>query len=72
VITGDLMHHPIQLAVPATHGNFDMDKEQGARTRCEFIDRFANRPTLIIGSHFAGPTSGRIVSDGDAWKLVTE
>lgn len=72
VITGDMMHHPIQLAVPATLANFDMDKEQGARTRREFIERFANQPTLVIGSHFAGPTSGWIVSDGDAWKLRVE
>jgi glyoxylase-like metal-dependent hydrolase (beta-lactamase superfamily II) len=72
VITGDMMHHPIQLAAPATFGNFDMDKEQGARTRLEFARRFADKPTLVIGSHFAGPTAGRIVSDGDAWKLVVE
>jgi len=72
VITGDLMHHPIQFALPATPGNFDMDKEQGARTRVEFIGRFADRPALVIGSHFPDPTAGRIVSDGQAWKLVTE
>lgn len=72
VITGDLMHHPIQLAVPATHGNFDMDKAQGARSRVEFVDRFANRPALIIGSHFSDPSAGHIVSDGKGWKLVTE
>ena len=72
VITGDLMHHPIQLAVPATHGNFDMDKEQGARTRVEFVARFANRPALVIGSHFPDPTAGHIVSDGQGWKLTTE
>lgn len=72
VITGDLMHHPIQLAVPATPGNFDMDKAQGARTRVEFVERFANQPALIIGSHFSDPTAGHIVSDGKGWKLVTE
>jgi glyoxylase-like metal-dependent hydrolase (beta-lactamase superfamily II) len=72
VITGDLMHHPIQLALPTTPGNFDMDKEQGARTRLEFVQRFADRPALVIGSHFSDPTSGHIVSDGDAWKLKTE
>jgi glyoxylase-like metal-dependent hydrolase (beta-lactamase superfamily II) len=72
VITGDLMHHPIQLAVPATHGNFDMDKEQGARTRVEFIERFADQPTLIIGSHFSDPTAGHVISDGKSWKLKTE
>jgi hypothetical protein len=63
------MHNPIQIAVPATEARFDMDKAQGARTRCEFVQRFGNTGTLVIGSHFAEPTAGRIVSDGQAWKL---
>lgn len=69
VITGDLMHHPIQLAVPDLHGNFDMDKAQGARTRRAFVERYQDRKALIIGSHFCGPTSGWIVRDGAGWKL---
>jgi len=72
VITGDMMHHPIQLAVPATHGRFDMDAAAGAQTRVDFIDRFANTPTLVIGSHFSDPSAGHIVSDGTSWKLQTE
>ena len=72
IITGDMMHHPIQLALPAVHGNFDMDKELGAKTRLEFLARFADRNVLIIGSHFCDPTSGHIVRDGAAWKLVTD
>jgi glyoxylase-like metal-dependent hydrolase (beta-lactamase superfamily II) len=72
VITGDLMHHPIQLAVPATHGRFDMDAARGAQTRLDFIARFADRPALVIGSHFSDPTAGHIVRNGDAWKLKTE
>ena len=43
VITGDMMHHPIQLAAPEMHGNFDMDKEQGAKTRRAFVERYADR-----------------------------
>jgi glyoxylase-like metal-dependent hydrolase (beta-lactamase superfamily II) len=69
VITGDMMHHPIQLAVPRTEARFDMDKARGAQTRAEFIHRFADRKTLVIGSHFAEPTAGHIVTDGAAWKL---
>lgn len=72
VITGDMMHHPIQLAVPAIPANFDMDKPIGIRTREEFIGRFANTPTLVIGSHFAEPTAGHIVTDGAGWRLKTE
>ena len=72
VITGDMLHHPIQFIDPERPGNFDMDKEQGGRTRQAFVDRFSDQNTLIIGSHFSDPTSGRIVRDGKAWKLKTE
>ena len=72
VITGDMMHHPIQLAVPDLLGNFDMDKEQGARTRRAFIERYQDRKALVIGSHFCDPTAGWIVRDGAAWKLALE
>jgi glyoxylase-like metal-dependent hydrolase (beta-lactamase superfamily II) len=69
VITGDLMHHPIQLAMPAHAATFDMDKKTGAQTRVEFVSRFQERPVLVIGSHFADPGAGYIVRHGDAWKL---
>jgi glyoxylase-like metal-dependent hydrolase (beta-lactamase superfamily II) len=69
VITGDMMHNPIQIAVPETEARFDMDKLAGARTRRAFVDRFKNTDTLIIGSHFAEPSAGRIVPDGHSCKL---
>ncbi|MFM1886703.1 MAG: hypothetical protein RL026_1860 [Pseudomonadota bacterium] len=72
VITGDMMHHPIQLAVPAQEGRFDMDKPVAARTRVDFVQRFSDTPTLVIGSHFSDPSAGHIVRDGAAWKLRTE
>ena len=33
-------------------------------------DRYADTPTLIIGTHFAGPTAGHLVRDGDAYRLM--
>jgi len=69
VITGDLMHSPVQIAIPATEARFDMDKPQAARTRRDFVQRFSDTGTLIIGSHFPEPTAGLIVADGTAWKL---
>ncbi len=72
VITGDLMHHPIQLVEPLRPGNFDMDKPQGGLTRKAFVERFGDSQTLIIGSHFCDPTAGWIVRDGQGWKLRTE
>jgi glyoxylase-like metal-dependent hydrolase (beta-lactamase superfamily II) len=71
VITGDIMHHPIQLSYPLRHGNFDMDKSQGALTRQSFVERFGGTKTLVIGSHFSDPTSGLLARDGESWILKT-
>jgi len=68
VITGDLMHHPVQMAEPwAT--TFDSDTEHARTTRREFCARYADRPVLVLGTHFHHPTAGHIVRHGDAWRF---
>ena len=69
-ITGDLIHHPCQFARPDWGSSADTDPAQADRTRKAFMTRYADTPTLIIGTHFAGPTAGRLVRDGDAYRLV--
>lgn len=69
VITGDLMHHPCQIAHPEWGAVVDVDPDQARTTRRDFLERFTDRPTLVIGTHFAGPTAGRIVRDGDRLRL---
>lgn len=69
VITGDLMHHPAQLARPDWCSPFDFDQARALETRRRFIERYADTPTLVFGTHFATPSAGRIVRDGDAFRL---
>ncbi len=69
VITGDLVHHPSQFARPHWGAVVDVDAEQADQTRRAFMERYADTPTLVIGTHFAGPTAGRLVRDGDAYRL---
>ena len=69
VITGDLMHHPVQIAHPEWGSRADHDKAQAEATRLAFLRRYADRPVLVLGTHFAGPTGGRLVRDGDAFRL---
>jgi glyoxylase-like metal-dependent hydrolase (beta-lactamase superfamily II) len=69
VITGDVVHHPVQFAVPDWENNFDFDKDAGARQRRRFFGLYADQPALVIGSHFAEPGAGRIVTDGEVWRL---
>jgi glyoxylase-like metal-dependent hydrolase (beta-lactamase superfamily II) len=72
VITGDVVHHPVQLAVPDWENNFDFDKDAGAAQRRRFFGMYADKPALVIGSHFSDPGCGHIVSDGGVWKLKTQ
>ncbi len=69
VITGDLMHHPVQCAEPAWASNFDADADAARNTRRAFLARYADRPVLVLGTHFATPTGGRIVRDGEAFRF---
>ena len=69
MITGDFIHHPCQFAHPEWSSSFDTDPVQSAQTRREIFDKYADTPTLIIGTHFATPTDGHLKRDGDAYRL---
>ncbi|MGH8686574.1 MAG: MBL fold metallo-hydrolase [Burkholderiales bacterium] len=69
VITGDLMHHPVQCAEHGWASRFDVDPELARRTRRAFLERYADRPVLVLGTHFATPTGGRIVRDGKGYRF---
>ena len=71
MITGDLMHCPIQLEEPARIVRFDMGQEKGAKSREDFVKDMANQDVLVIGSHFADPSAGYVVSDDDGCRLDT-
>jgi glyoxylase-like metal-dependent hydrolase (beta-lactamase superfamily II) len=69
MITGDFIHHPIQFNDPGLVSPFDVDNEMAVATRRRIFGEYADTPTLIIGTHFAGPTAGKLVRDGDAYRL---
>jgi glyoxylase-like metal-dependent hydrolase (beta-lactamase superfamily II) len=69
MITGDFAHHPCQMAHPEWSTTADSDADQGIATRRRMFAELAGSPTLVIGTHFAGATAGRIVRDGDAYRL---
>ncbi len=70
LITGDFMHHPCQIAHPDWDLTSDSDPAQGSRTRWEMFERLADRPVLVLITHFAGATAGRIVRDGDSYRFA--
>jgi glyoxylase-like metal-dependent hydrolase (beta-lactamase superfamily II) len=69
IITGDMMHHPCQIAHPEWSPGFDSDKQVASVTRAALIEDWADQPILIIGTHFAGPTAGHIRRDGESYRF---
>lgn len=69
VITGDMIHHPCQIAHADWSSTADWDQGLSHRTRAAFLKRYADRPVLVIGTHFAAPTAGHIVRDGETYRL---
>jgi glyoxylase-like metal-dependent hydrolase (beta-lactamase superfamily II) len=68
VITGDLMHHPVQCAMPEMGSRFDTDPAQAAKTRKGFIEKYRDGKTLVLGTHFAAPTAGHFSEHGTTRK----
>lgn len=69
VISGDLMHHPIQCAEPDWAVHFDVDAEAARVTRRAFLEKQAESGVLVLGTHFATPSAGHVVSEGCAWRF---
>lgn len=71
VITGDMMHHPLQVRYPEWDDVYDTDAPLAKKTRRAFCERYADTGTLIFGTHFATPSVGKIVRKGDELRFVT-
>ncbi|HWF00221.1 MAG TPA: MBL fold metallo-hydrolase [Caulobacteraceae bacterium] len=69
VITGDMTHHPCQLAHPEWSPPFDSDAVASARMRRSMFEQWADKPILVIGTHYAGPTAGHVRREGDAFRF---
>ncbi|MGD6747703.1 MBL fold metallo-hydrolase [Streptomyces sp. BH106] len=70
VITGDCVHHPVQLAHPAIGACVDIDPHRSETSRRALLDSLAGTDTLVLGTHFAPPTAGRVITHDDAYRLT--
>lgn len=70
VLSGDLMHHPVQCAEPDWSSCFCVDADHARRTRRAFLAEHAESGALILPAHFPTPTAGRVKVEGDSWRFV--
>ncbi len=69
VITGDMTHHPCQMAHPNWSPPFDSDPKAAASMRARLFAEWADKPILVIGTHYAAPTAGHVKRDGAAFRF---
>jgi glyoxylase-like metal-dependent hydrolase (beta-lactamase superfamily II) len=72
IITGDLMHSPVQCAEPTWAARPDYDPDLARQTRRAFLERYCETDILVCATHFPSPSFGHIVRDGDAFRFQFE
>jgi glyoxylase-like metal-dependent hydrolase (beta-lactamase superfamily II) len=70
-ISGDVVHHPAQLARPAWSCTWDSDPVQARATRLAFLERLAATGAVLFGTHFARAPAGTVARDGDVHRFET-
>lgn len=67
LLTGDVAHHPCQMAHLDWSSTADSDPVRSIEARKMLFSRFADTPTLVFGGHY---DPGHIVRDGNAFRLI--
>jgi glyoxylase-like metal-dependent hydrolase (beta-lactamase superfamily II) len=70
VVTGDMIHSPLQGKYPEMGMRVDYDSAQAGATRRKVFDRYCDEDTLFCLSHFPAPSTGRVRRWGDGFKFV--
>jgi len=69
ILTGDVLHNPIQVCYPHWTTMFCEDKEQANKTRMKLVDDLTDSDIIVLAAHFSGTTAGKIVSDSNGTKF---
>ncbi|HEX2336193.1 MAG TPA: MBL fold metallo-hydrolase [Hyphomicrobiaceae bacterium] len=70
VITGDMIHSPLQARYPEISMRLDYDAKQSAITRRSLFGRLCDTRTMLCFAHLPSPSTGRIARWGDGFKIV--
>jgi len=65
LITGDMVHSPIQVRYPEIGMMSDWNSEIAGESRNRLFSRFCDTSTLICTGHFPSPSAGRITRGKD-------
>jgi glyoxylase-like metal-dependent hydrolase (beta-lactamase superfamily II) len=69
ILSGDLMHHPLQLRYPDWSTRFCVDPDQARDTRRRFLAEHVDSDRLVFPAHFPTPVGGRILRQRDHYRF---
>jgi len=69
IISGDMIHHPCQIANPEWETDADTFPEKATESRKRIINEIADKDILLIGSHFANPVAGKVKKSNGSFVL---
>lgn len=72
LITGDALHTSAQCWKPDWHFKYDADGGMAAISRRKLLQDASEANCLVLGSHFALPSVGRVSAKGDAFEWDEE
>lgn len=70
VMTGDLLHVPLQLRHPELSFARDRDPVRAATTRRDFLERYCDTETLCCTGHLPAASVGRVRRSGEGFRLI--
>ena len=72
LITGDCIHHPVQMTRTDWCSSADYDQSEGRFTRESLLAELVDEDTLVVGTHFATPSAGYVkaLPQGGYWLKV--
>ena len=69
VLSGDVIHHPVQLIHPKWSTNFCINPEESRITRIALLEEYANTDTLLLPAHFQPPEYGCITKNRNTYNI---
>jgi glyoxylase-like metal-dependent hydrolase (beta-lactamase superfamily II) len=69
VMSGDLIHSPLQARYPELSMRADSDQAQSAVTRRKFLECHCEARTLVCTAHFPSPSHGRFSRWGEGFRF---
>lgn len=67
ILSGDTMHHPLQVQFPHWSTRYCADQGAARQTRQRFLCQMADTQTLVLPAHFPAPTAGRITREAEGY-----